>query len=372
MSMRFPRKVCMTTDAVGGVWTYALEVAHGLGSAGIHVDLAVLGPQPSRPQREFALKIPGLKLIETQLPLDWTAGQESELDRAAKALQALASAGGADLVHLNAPAHAGLDRWSQPLVVAAHSCVATWWRACHSAPMPPDFAWRAERTGRGLKIADLVLAPSRSFARQLEDTYGTSGPIRVVHNCRRSSARMPVARDRILTAGRLWDEAKDAASIDRAAALLASPIFAAGPTRGPNGERATFASLRLLGTLDEPQMRQQYARTRLFVSVSRYEPFGLCVLEAAHAGCALLLSNIASFKELWRGAALFVPANDPVALAHNIDWLEAHGEVREDLARRARVRAARYSPRRLLASTLLAYQDARVAHLRHAPSRTAA
>jgi glycosyltransferase involved in cell wall biosynthesis len=370
--MRFPRKVCMTTDAVGGVWTYALELADGLSCAGIHVDLAVLGPAPSRPQRELALRIPHLALVETQLPLDWTAFEGSELDRAAKELQAVASAGCADLVHLNAPAQAGLHRWSRPLVVAAHSCVATWWRACDSGPMPPDLAWRAERTRRGLKIADLVIAPSRSFARQLEDTYGNKGPIRVVYNCRHPSKGIPAARDRILTAGRLWDRAKDAASIDRAAALLASPIFAAGPTHGPNGERVTFASLRLLGRLDEHEMRRQYARTRLFVSVARYEPFGLCVLEAAQAGCALVLSDIGSFKELWRGAALFVPANDSVALARTIDWLETHSEVREDLARRARVRAARYSPRRLLANTLLAYQDARVAHLRHAPSRTAA
>ena len=58
-----------------------------------------------------------------------------------------------------------------------------------------------------------------------------------------------------------------------------------------------------------------YAKASVFASVSRYEPFGLAVLEAAQAGCALVLSDIPTFRELWDGAALFVPPEDPVALA---------------------------------------------------------
>jgi hypothetical protein len=35
------------------------------------------------------------------------------------------------------------------------------------------------------------------------------------------------------------------------------------------------------------------------------EPFGLAVLEAAQAGCPLVLSDLPGFRELWDGAALF-------------------------------------------------------------------
>ena len=48
------------------------------------------------------------------------------------------------------------------------------------------------------------------------------------------------------------------------------------------------------------------ARTAVFVSPALYEPFGLAVLEAAQAGCALVLSDIPTFRELWDGVALFV------------------------------------------------------------------
>jgi glycogen synthase len=36
-------KVLMTTDNIGGVWTYALAMAHGLKKHGVEVVLAVIG-----------------------------------------------------------------------------------------------------------------------------------------------------------------------------------------------------------------------------------------------------------------------------------------------------------------------------------------
>ena len=42
--------VLMTTDAVGGVWTYSLTLARALGARGVGVTLAVVGPEPSAAQ----------------------------------------------------------------------------------------------------------------------------------------------------------------------------------------------------------------------------------------------------------------------------------------------------------------------------------
>ena len=66
---------------------------------------------------------------------------------------------------------------------------------------------------------------------------------------------------------------------------------------------------------------EQLGARPIFVSVARYEPFGLAVLEAAQAGCALVLSDIPTFRELWGGAALFVPANDDRALVSHVERL---------------------------------------------------
>ena len=86
-------------------------------------------------------------------------------------------------------------------------------------------------------------------------------------------------------------------------------------SRGPGGEAMPFARLVLLGSLPRDRMAEHYARASAFISIARYEPFGLAVLEAARARCALVLSDIASFRELWDGAALFVGVDDVAGLA---------------------------------------------------------
>ena len=84
---RAPR-LLLTADAVGGVWTYGLDLARGLADAGVEVVLAVLGPSPGADQVAAAERIPGLRLMDTRLPLDWTARGPGELMDAGWALRA--------------------------------------------------------------------------------------------------------------------------------------------------------------------------------------------------------------------------------------------------------------------------------------------
>jgi glycosyltransferase involved in cell wall biosynthesis len=359
MTAGFPRKVFMSVDAVGGVWTYALDLASALASQNVEIELAVLGPPPSETQRARASRVPALRLSVMGLALDWTAKTEAELDRIACDLREAARACGADLVHLNAPAHAGLVHWDLPLVVAAHSCVATWWRAVRCGPLPADLAWRASRTAAGMSIADAIIAPSRSFARQLADVYGSRCYIDVVYNARQRED-MPSAGTRhcVLTAGRLWDPAKNAAVIDRAAVQLKQRIFAAGSTSGPNGEAAHLPNLALLGSLSEAELADWYARTAVFVSMSKYEPFGLAILEAAQGGAALVLGANDTFAELWQDSAYFVATDDADALADAIADLTRNEALRSDLSSRASQRAQHYGLKRKLESTLQVYRRA--------------
>jgi len=82
----------------------------------------------------------------------------------------------------------------------------------------------------------------------------------------------------------------------------------------------------------------------VFASSALYEPFGLSVLEAAQAGCALVLSDIPTFGELWGNVACFVPAGDSSAFAETIRLLLADREMREALGRAAQARARHYLP----------------------------
>ncbi len=67
-----PRHILMSTDAVGGVWTYAIDLSRGLSALGVEVTLAVLGPAPGPQQAATAQAIRCVRLLETGLPLDWT------------------------------------------------------------------------------------------------------------------------------------------------------------------------------------------------------------------------------------------------------------------------------------------------------------
>jgi glycogen(starch) synthase len=158
------RHVLMTVDAVGGVWTYALDLAAGLASAGIRTSLAVLGPSPARDQLAEAAAVPDLALIDTGLPLDWTAADADSLSLAAKGTQSLADELNVDLVHLNAPALGGAAHFTQPVISVAHSCLATWWSGragraaagrlplAHPGPLArPDGVRRGDHAQRRLR-----------------------------------------------------------------------------------------------------------------------------------------------------------------------------------------------------------------------------
>ena len=344
-------RLLMTTDAVGGVWRYSVDLAAGLAGCGVQTVLAVLGPSASPAQRAEAEAVPRLRLVDTGLPLDWTAAAPSVLDRASERLAALASLAGVGSVHLHAPALVGGARWPAPVVAVAHSCVATWWRAVRGGPMPDDFAWRSAATQAGLLTAQDVIAPTAAHVWATKAAYGPV-PMKVVHNG--SRARPASARPRrpaVLTAGRLWDAGKAADWLDRAAPGLDVPVLAAGPTRSPEGSEARFDHLQLLGTLAPDALAAEYAGATVFASMARYEPFGLAVLEAAQSGMALVLSDTPGFRELWDGAAIFVAEE-----AGLLPALQQALAMPEPWAARARERARRYTVEAMAVGTLAVHR----------------
>jgi glycosyltransferase involved in cell wall biosynthesis len=348
----------MTCDAVGGVWQYSLDLARVLRSAGVETTLAVLGPPPREEQRRAAERA-GLSLVLTGLPLDWTADTAHEVEKAGSAVARLAAATAPDIVHLHAPALAAGGRFPAPVVAVAHSCVATWWRAVREGPLPPEFEWRTDLTGRGYRAAHAVLAPTAVFAEMTEQVYRLPARPHFVHNGRALPPVAPSGRREpfVFTAGRLWDDGKNLVTLDRAAARLRVPVRAAGSLTGPNGARIALPHLDTLGPLDDEGVARQLSEQPIFASAARYEPFGLAVLEAAQAGCALVLSDIPTFRELWDGAAAFVPAEDGDAFASAFDHLLRDPDARRRLAVMAKARAGTYSVEAMGEGVLAVYRS---------------
>jgi glycosyltransferase involved in cell wall biosynthesis len=353
----------MTADAVGGVWQYALDAARGLKSRGVETTLAVLGPRPTADQDRAAHEAGIAELIATDLPLDWTAQSREEVERAGREVARLAAQRAPDIVQLNSPALAATARFDAPVVGVCHSCVATWWQAVRSGPLPEEFVWRTELLRDGYAAATALTAPTRAFAEATARAYGLAQAPTVVRNGRTASKLAPSDPQALaFTAGRLWDEGKNLNALDRAAARLSIAIEAAGPTEGPNGARIALPNLRLLGRFTDEEVAQRLAARPVFVSAARYEPFGLAVLEAAQAGCALVLSDIPTFRELWDGAAVFVAADDDAAIASAIEALVADPQRRAALGTAARERAENYTVGAMVGGLMAVY--ARVLPLR--------
>jgi glycosyltransferase involved in cell wall biosynthesis len=175
--------------------------------------------------------------------------------------------------------------------------------------------------------------------------YDLVEPPRTVPNGRTPCAVQPGAtHDFAFTAGRLWDEGKNLDTLDAAAGELGVPLRAAGPLKGPNGTEVIFDNIHCLGSLDEEELARWLAARPVFVSAALYEPFGLAVLEAAAAGCPLILSDIPTFRELWDGVALFLPPRDERAFTETISALVGDDFERAVMGRAAKERASRFTP----------------------------
>lgn len=352
-------RLLMTTDAVGGVWVYAAILARQLCRYGNRVTLATLGPEPRSEQLRLVEDVPGLDIEITDLELEWMNPGASDHACAMDRLVAIERRVAPDLIHLNSYREAYAD-WRAPTVVVAHSCVRSWWRACRSGePEGSEWATYVDNVGNGLEAADVWVAPTSAFRDEIQSLYGPTTEGRVVWNGI-GNVLFPAPKQRfVLAAGRVWDEGKNIAALGAVGSDRGWPIRVAGPLASSEGTGpAEIVGVECLGELSRPELLRAMQSAAIYVSPALYEPFGLSVLEAAASGCALVLSDIPAFRELWDQAALFVNAREPSAVQAALRCLADDASLRRELQYRALLRARRYSLRRMLEGYGAAYEAA--------------
>lgn len=353
------RRVLMTGDTVGGVWTFTMELAEALGESQVEVVLATLGGNPSQAQRLEASRIGNLKLRPSEWKLEWMDEPWEDVEESGRWLLDLEKEYQPDLVHLNSLAHGALP-WQTPVVLTAHSCVASWWSAVKQEALPPAWSHYRRTVERSFQAATAITAPSKAMLRTVAENYGVNLEdmvCRVIPNGRRADRyHASVKEPFVLTAGRLWDEAKNIAAVVAAAPQIAWPVYLAGEQQHPGGGSVSLDGCRILGRLPTQELAGWYARAAIYALPARYEPFGLSVLEAALSGCALVLGDIPSLRELWNGAAIFVPPDDCEALIAACNGLINDRSAREELARASANRARLFTPERMASGYLETYQ----------------
>ncbi len=357
--MRSPvSRILMTADCIGGVWSYCLGLARSARWRDINIYLATMGRPLSRSQAAEAAALPNLQVLENPCKLEWMDDPWSDVEASGEWLLELEDQFSPDIVHLNTYAHAALP-FQAPKVLVGHSCVLSWFQAVKgtSAPEPQ---WQEYRRAvhRGLHAADVVVAPSCAMLDALNQFYGPFQNSTAIYNGADLSTYRPGNKEPfVLSAGRLWDEGKNIESLADVGTGIDWPIYVAGERGDSKKENESWNALRSLGKLSSAALAGWLGRASIYALPARYEPFGLSILEAGLSGCALVVGDIPSLREIWGDAALFVKPNDPLQLKQMLQRLILDRSELEALSRQALNRSKQFGIDESARAYLDVYRD---------------
>ena len=354
-------RLLLTTDTVGGVWTFTRELTIGLLQRGHSVALVSLGRQPSNAQRSWSAQVnqsyPAKFRFETSdAPLEWMKGNAFAYSLAEALLLRIIREFRVNVVHSNQLCFGALPV-DIPKIVTAHSDVLTWAHVCKSEPLAHSDWLRdyCALVSRGLAGADAVVAPTWWMRDALVSRYSTATAVRVILNGRTLE---PLTADgprllQAVTVGRLWDEAKGLAVLNEVSASM--PVLVIGETcfAGEYAPKLTVGEC--VGRLEEDDLLAVFRSSSLYLVTSIYEPFGLAPLEAALCGCGIVARSIPSLREVWGGAAEYFA--DSVELSALLLRLQESPAELRALQDRSFRRASELSASRMIDSYEAAYSE---------------
>lgn len=350
--------------APGGIGTYVRELLVALGDLDDAPELVTFqmaeraegGPAPD-------VEVPGS--IRSRYP-SWAIAGRPALPEALRGLDVLHATNHAAIP----PAAPG-----QGLVATVHDLAFD--------VVPDAFAarWRWQyRAGvrAAVRRAHLVLVPSASTATDLQERYGLSAArIRVAP----LAASIPpgdtdpaavlrglgIDGPYVLAAGTL-EPRKGVVGLVRAyrqaAPELAHTLVLAGPDGPDVGrilaeiDRGGPGRIVLTGRLDGSDLDAVLRGADVLAYPSRYEGFGLPILEAMQRGVPVVTTTTPACAETAGDAALLVEPDDVAGLADALVHVLTDRALHADLAGRGRERARGYSWSATARATLDAYRDA--------------
>jgi glycosyltransferase involved in cell wall biosynthesis len=116
--------------------------------------------------------------------------------------------------------------------------------------------------------------------------------------------------------------------------------------------------LRMLDYVPDDHLPGLYAGADLFVQPSRFEGFGMPVLEAMASGTPVVCSEGSSLTEIAGDGAVFFTPDEHVSLAKRIGSILGNSENREQLRSRGQEWSGRFTWERAASETLRVMQEA--------------
>ncbi len=354
-------RVLITTDTIGGVWTFTQELVVGLLNEGCYVCLVSLGVDPNYGQRLWTEQMKKawqthFNYTALHVPLEWMQENQDSYTDAAPRLLAIAKTFNADVIHSNQLCFGALQT-SLPRIVTAHSDVLSWAIACRNTPFEGS-AWLSQYrrlVTAGLADASTVTVPTLWMLNALSQNFPVSCDTRVIYNGRSVPQTLQVPRKlQAVTAGRIWDEAKNIKLLTTIKSIV--PILAAGDSTGETPTSSWSSSIQLLGSLTEKELTQLFYESAIYICASKYEPFGLAPIEAALCGCAVLANDIPSLREVWGNAALYF--HDAQSLTDLLERLSQDSDFLKKAQEKSHRHARTFSQKKMTLSYLDVYRSA--------------
>jgi glycosyltransferase involved in cell wall biosynthesis len=362
-------RVAIHTDqlwfaAPGGIGTYIRELLAAL---------ATLEEAPEVVTFQMAEREPGGPVPDVEVPgsigsryPSWALAGRPKLPEVLRAC---------DVVHATNHAAVPPAAPGQGLVVTVHDL------AFDVVPGAFPARWRLQyRAGvrAAIRRARMVLVPSASTASDLQERYGIEAArLRVTPLAASlppgdvdpgpALAELGIDGPYVLAAGTL-EPRKGVVTLIRAYRQAAPELEHTLVLAGPDGtdtervlaelDRGGPGRIVLTGRLDGPALDAVIRGASLLAYPSRYEGFGLPILEAMQRGVPVITTTTPACAETAGDAAVLVEPGDVAGLADALVRVLGDTTLRTDLASRGRLRARGYSWTATARATLDAYRDA--------------
>lgn len=234
---------------------------------------------------------------------------------------------------------------------------------------------------KGIEKSDRIMAVSECTRRDLIRLFHVPGEkVRVVYPCTRdlfhpsdsgpmrTKYHLPSKyilyvgtlerRKNIANVIRAYSEARRMGLPDHALVLAGEPGWLYGDISRTVEELDLRDRVHFTGYVPDEDLPGLYSGADLFVFLSKYEGFGLPVLEAMACGVPVLASNVSSLPEVVGDAGVLIPPDDVQCAAHEILRIISDKDLRSQMRTKGLDRASGFTPERMGREALAVYEEA--------------
>jgi len=259
-----------------------------------------------------------------------------------------------DLIHYLHPA---LPAFSPGCPVVVNLLDAIGW-AVPGYRLPQPYEW-LERRAAGR--ADLVLTLSESARADIERLLGVSrAKIRITYLGSPPLDPEPSPKEPYFLFVGGTEKRKNLGAVLQAFSSFEGfelRVVGAHTASPVHDARREQAGVRWLGHVSEEELVELYRHATALVFPSRYEGFGLPVLEAMARRTVVIAANRSSIPEVARGAAILVDPDDVDGLRDAMRRVAQDAGLREELTRRGAEVVADFSWDETARATVAAYEE---------------